>query len=116
MNRKRKTFIHIFFDSVGEYRLHYHAINHDNTLGPSKPFNCAIRDTGELQTECIELHLGEELHFTTETIEEEPLLRYDENGFWSWLKPQQTWWPLRNTVIKLGLDSQNSVRIKYVDQ
>jgi len=84
-------------------------------LGTAKLFNCAIRDDEELRTECIEVHLNEELHYTTENEQEEPLLRYDENGLWAWLIKQQTWWPLRNHKVKLALDSSACVRLRYED-
>ena len=94
--------------------MHFHKIHNDD-LGPARLFNCTIRDSEELRTECIELNPFEELHYNSKGNPVSPLLRYDENGFWGWLPNQKTWWPLRNSKIKLALNNINEVKVKYYD-
>jgi len=95
--------------------MHFHKI-HNEKLSDPKIFNCAIRDDEELRTECVEIHPYEELHYSSKSEEKKPLLRYDENGFWAWMPTQNLWWPLRNSKIKLALDSMGVVRIRFYDQ
>ena len=75
-------------------------------------FNCSIRNSDELATERIELHLGEEL-VTEIDGNEVPLIKINENGAWAYMPQQSLWWPLRNHAPQLGLDRQGHVRVKW---
>ena len=75
-------------------------------------FNCAIRNSEELLTEQIELHLGEDLVTEVDGCEC-PLIRINELGAWAYMPQQNIWWPLRNHRPQLGLDGRGNVRIRW---
>ncbi len=84
--------------------LHTHRIVRDDNLAPSEPINCAIRDREELTSECLELHLGEELHAGNGRGSDMPLLRYDMEGLKLWLATPPIWFPLGQRRAYLCLD------------
>lgn len=106
----QKTLL-IPFQKLGEYRLHYHSIQPDETLGPAVPFNCAIRNREHLLTERIELHPGEELHSGPIDTEESPLLRYNGQTLFVYIPQTQIWWPARGLTVSISLDSISFPRV-----
>lgn len=111
---RKRNVVQIAFHAIGEFQMHYHSFT-DDEPGPERIFNCAIRDRKELLTERVELHRGEELHWGRQKTSEYPLLRFDNNGLWAWMKAQELWYPIRKQKVTLSLDREGRVRVRFED-